>query len=212
MKVVASMPSPSVTVSGVETTMSGSSTIQSVRPCGVLSTESIGWSVLLEASVRGLRGPDVRRLVAGGLDRDQLCAPGAVRIEGERAFLDERRQSVTHLGGHVRPLERGRIDVPGPRRVDARIAGELGIGTVIIDDVYVPLQIDPSVRDVQGNVWQGSKIILDATQKIDSGPFSLPPRPMMMKALDLWKQCKLPEFEIPNRAQLTAIRHQHVNF
>ena len=74
--------------------------------------------------------------------------------------------------------------------------------TVIIDDVHVPLQIDPSVRDARGNVTQGSKIILDATQKIDSGPFSLPPKDLMMKALDVWKECGLPEFETPKRAKL----------
>ncbi len=74
--------------------------------------------------------------------------------------------------------------------------------TVIIDDVYVPLQIDPSVRDARGNVIQGSKIVLDATQKIDSGPFSLPPRDMMMGALESWRACGLPEFDIPKRAQL----------
>jgi 3-polyprenyl-4-hydroxybenzoate decarboxylase len=74
--------------------------------------------------------------------------------------------------------------------------------TVLIDDVYVPLQIDPSVRDARGNVTQGSKIILDATQKIDAGTFSLPPKDLMMRALDVWKQCGLPEFEIPKRAKL----------
>lgn len=74
--------------------------------------------------------------------------------------------------------------------------------TVIIDDVYVPLQIDPSVRDAYGVVTQGSKIILDATQKIDSGSFSLPPKDMMMKALNVWKECGLPEFQIPKRAKL----------
>lgn len=74
--------------------------------------------------------------------------------------------------------------------------------TVIIDDVYVPLHIDPSVRDARGNLWQGSKLILDATQKIDSGPFSLPPKEMMAKALNVWKECGLPEFDIPLRAKL----------
>jgi 3-polyprenyl-4-hydroxybenzoate decarboxylase len=74
--------------------------------------------------------------------------------------------------------------------------------TVIVEDVYVPLQIDPSVRDARGNVTQGSKLILDATQKFDSGPFSLPPKDMMMKALDVWQECGLPDLHIPKRAQL----------
>jgi UbiD family decarboxylase len=74
--------------------------------------------------------------------------------------------------------------------------------TVLIDDVYVPLQIDPSVRDAYGVVTQGSKIVVDATQKIESGPFSLPPKAMMLKALDVWKASGLPEFQIPKRATL----------
>lgn len=78
--------------------------------------------------------------------------------------------------------------------------------TVIIDDVFVPLGIDPSVRDVRGNLIQGSKIILDATQKIDSGPLSLPPKDTMMKALQSWKESGLPEFTIPKRAMLRINR------
>lgn len=74
--------------------------------------------------------------------------------------------------------------------------------TVLIDDVYVPLQIDPSVRNAYGEVTQGSKIVLDATLKIESGLFSLPPKAMMMRALDSWKDCGLPEFQIPKRARL----------
>ena len=74
--------------------------------------------------------------------------------------------------------------------------------TVVIDDCYVPIQMDPSVRDARGNVTPGSKLVLDATQKIDSGPFSLPPKDVMMKALDVWKDCGLPEFKIPKRAKL----------
>jgi UbiD family decarboxylase len=72
--------------------------------------------------------------------------------------------------------------------------------TVIIDDVYVPLEIDPSVRSVDGKLVQGSKVVLDATQKINSGPFSLPDKATMMKALQTWKESGLPEFEIPKRA------------
>ena len=48
----------------------------------------------------------------------------------------------------------------------------------------------------------GSKLVLDATQKIDPGTFSLPPKTLMMKALDVWKDCGLPEFKIPKRAKL----------
>jgi len=78
--------------------------------------------------------------------------------------------------------------------------------TIVIDDCYVPIQMDPSVRDARGNITPGSKLVLDATQKIDSGPFSLPPKDVMMKALDVWKDCGLPEFTIPKRALLRLER------
>ncbi len=96
------------------------------------------------------------------------------------------------------------VDIRDPSHVDWALNSRFSPqrDTVIIDDVYVPLQIDPSVRDARGNVWQGSKIILDATQKIDSGSFSLPPKDTMMKALASWKECGLPEFDMPRRAKL----------
>jgi len=51
-----------------------------------------------------------------------------------------------------------------------------------------------------------SKVVCDATLKVDAGPFSLPPKKIMMKALDLWKEIGLPEFEIPKRAKLRIDR------
>jgi hypothetical protein len=51
-----------------------------------------------------------------------------------------------------------------------------------------------------------SKVVCDATLKVDAGTFSLPPREIMMKALDLWKEVGLPEFEIPKRAKLRIDR------
>jgi UbiD family decarboxylase len=96
------------------------------------------------------------------------------------------------------------VDIRDPSHVDWALNSRFSPqrDTVLIDDVYVPLQIDPSVRDARGNVTQGSKIILDATEKIDAGTFSLPPKDMMMRALDVWNECGLPEFEIPKRAKL----------
>jgi 4-hydroxy-3-polyprenylbenzoate decarboxylase len=72
--------------------------------------------------------------------------------------------------------------------------------TVIIDDVYFPLYMDPSIRTADGHEAPGSKIIIDATQKIDAGSFSLPPRETMMRALERWRELGLPEFRIPPRA------------
>ena len=96
------------------------------------------------------------------------------------------------------------VDIRDPSHVDWALNSRFSPqrDTIVIDDVYVPLQIDPSVRDARGNVTQGSKIILDATQKFDPGPLSLPPKELMMSALNVWQQCGLPAFEIPRRAKL----------
>jgi len=96
------------------------------------------------------------------------------------------------------------VDIRDPSHVDWALNSRFNPqrDTVIIDDVNVPLQIDPSVRDARGNVTQGSKIVIDATQKFDPGPFSLPPRDLMLKALGVWNACGLPQFEIPKRAKL----------
>ena len=76
--------------------------------------------------------------------------------------------------------------------------------TVLIDDVY--LRIDPSARSATSQSTMASKVVCDATLKVDAGPFSLPPKEIMMKALDLWKEIGLPEFEIPKRAKLRIDR------
>ena len=78
--------------------------------------------------------------------------------------------------------------------------------TDLIDDVYFPINMDPSVRSRTSQSTMGSKVVCDATLKIDAGTFSLPPRDIMMKALDLWKEIGLPEFEIPKRAKLRVDR------
>ncbi len=78
--------------------------------------------------------------------------------------------------------------------------------TIIIDDVYFPMHMDPSVRPAEGKMALGSKLVLDATQKIDAGTFSLPSAEYMARALDLWKELGLPAFEVPRRARLRIDR------
>ncbi len=64
------------------------------------------------------------------------------------------------------------VDIRDPSHVEWALNSRFNPArdTIIIDDVFVPLQIDPSVRDARGNVTQGSKIVLDATQKIELRP------------------------------------------
>lgn len=74
--------------------------------------------------------------------------------------------------------------------------------TVIIDDVFVPMHMDPSVRVRGGNTDPGSKVVVDATRSIDAGVLSIPERDIMERALKTWEKAELPEFETPKRLNL----------
>ncbi len=73
--------------------------------------------------------------------------------------------------------------------------------TIIIDDVYFPMGMDPSVRVDNKMQDMGSKIVIDATQTIDAGDISIPPKEIMDRALESWKEAGLPDFDIPKRAK-----------
>ena len=45
----------------------------------------------------------------------------------------------------------------------------------------------------------GSKLVIDATRSLETGPFSLPPADSMQRALAAWRAAKWPEFEPPLR-------------
>ena len=78
--------------------------------------------------------------------------------------------------------------------------------TVIIDDVFVPMYMDPSVRIRGGNTEPGSKVVIDATSSIDAGDFSLPDREIMERALESWNRAGLPEMTIPKRLHMRLDR------
>lgn len=96
------------------------------------------------------------------------------------------------------------VDIRDPLHVEWALNSRFNPArdTVIIDEVYFPIHMDPSIRPSGGVAGMGSKIVIDATQKIDPGPFSLPPRETMMRALETWREAGLPEFDIPKRARL----------
>ena len=73
--------------------------------------------------------------------------------------------------------------------------------TEVIPDVSTPLYMDPSVRRPDGTDSAGSKIVVDATQTVDAGTYSLPSADIMANALKSWQKFGLPEFEIPERAR-----------
>ena len=78
--------------------------------------------------------------------------------------------------------------------------------TVIIDDVFVPMHMDPSVRIRGGNTEPGSRVVVDATSSIDAGDFSIPDRELMEEALETWKRSNLPEVTVPKRLNMRLDR------
>ena len=74
--------------------------------------------------------------------------------------------------------------------------------TDVIDGVFVPMHMDPSVRIRGGNTEPGSKIVIDATRSIDAGILSLPDRAIMERALKSWTEAGLPDLDIPKRVRL----------
>jgi len=117
-------------------------------------------------------------------------------------------KKVGRLVADMSPIKRvtivdADIDIRDPLHVEWAMNAHYNPArdTDIIKDVFFPMGMDPSVRVDNQMSDMGSKIVIDATQTIDAGEISLPPKEIMMKALDLWKEVGLPDFEIPKRAR-----------
>jgi hypothetical protein len=78
--------------------------------------------------------------------------------------------------------------------------------TDIIDDVYIRSNMDPALGSGDTRLPFGSKLVIDATQSVAEGVFSLPSKDLMMRALESWKEADLPAFDIPKRATLRLNR------
>jgi hypothetical protein len=52
--------------------------------------------------------------------------------------------------------------------------------------------------DAQGRKL-GSKLVIDASRSLDTGPFSLPTADLMERALNTWRAAGWPEFNPPER-------------
>jgi UbiD family decarboxylase len=94
------------------------------------------------------------------------------------------------------------IDIRDPDHVDWALNARLNPATdIAIVEAAQYAHMDPSVRSVGGRLGPASKLVLDATQKTDAGPFSLPSKDYMMRALESWKAAGLPELALSNRAR-----------
>ncbi len=71
---------------------------------------------------------------------------------------------------------------------------------VIIDDYFIPN--DPSSRE-----GVTSKLVIDATEKGSYPDISLPPKALLWKAYESWREAKLPDFERPARVERVLDYH-----
>ena len=99
------------------------------------------------------------------------------------------------------------VDIRDPLHVDWAMNScyDPARDTVIVDGVFVPVNMDPSVR-VGGPTNAGSKIVVDATASVDAGPLSLPDRATMEAARETWRRAGLPDFDVPKRLKLRLDR------
>jgi UbiD family decarboxylase len=94
------------------------------------------------------------------------------------------------------------IDIRDPDHLDWALNSRLNPATdIALVEAAQFGHMDPSVRSVGGRPGPASKLVLDATQKTDAGPFSLPSKDYMMRALETWKAAGLPDFVIGKRAR-----------
>jgi 3-polyprenyl-4-hydroxybenzoate decarboxylase len=96
------------------------------------------------------------------------------------------------------------IDIRDPMHMDWAMNSRFNAerDTIIIKNVFASAILDPTVRVRDGEVELSSKLVIDATEKEEqTRPFSIPPKELMMKALDVWKEIGLPDFKIPKRTK-----------
>ena len=101
----------------------------------------------------------------------------------------------------------GDVDIRDPVHMDWAMNARYNpvVDTIIVEDNFIRMNMDPAIP-LTGSIKMGSKIVIDATQKLEEAVFSLPPKETMMKSLDTWKAAGLPDFEIPKRARLRLNR------
>lgn len=110
------------------------------------------------------------------------------------------------------------VDIRDPMHIDWAMNSRYNPqrDTHIVEDVYLPAVLDPSVQlDAKGRPTT-SKLVVDATEEMEmedgipvvkKPDLSIPPKDLMVDALDSWDASDLPEFEPNDRMQLMLDHH-----
>lgn len=173
---------------------SESTMIQSLTSAGVLLKQlryDLGESAILDATIDLHFGGAMGHIIIAMEPRDPAHSK---RIGCLVANLSQLKR-VTVVDPDVNIRDPDHVDWALNARLDP------GHDIVVVEGAQFA-HMDPSVRPVGGRSGPASKLVLDATQKIDPGPFSLPSKDYMNRALETWKVAGLPAFDVPKRARL----------
>lgn len=169
---------------------SESTTLQSLSNAGLILhrlTREFGVSSARDAHIDLMFGGGAAHLVVA-LDSP---APGEAKAVGR-------------LLAHNTPLKRitlvdADIDIRDPQDLDWVMSSHFDPArdTEVIGGF--PAAMDHAVTpDNQGRKL-GSKLVIDATRSLATGPLSLPRRELMERARETWQAAGLPGFEVPRR-------------
>jgi UbiD family decarboxylase len=135
-------------------------------------------------------------LLAHGIVSMKSQYPGHAKRVGRTVANETSLKRVTMVDDDV--------DIRDPMHMDWALNSRMNAqhDVLVIDNVFTSAILDPTVRVRDGETEPSSKLVIDATEKGHPGEFSVPPKEMMMRALDSWKEIGMPELTIPKRTQL----------
>jgi UbiD family decarboxylase len=177
---------------------SESTTIQSLSNSGLIlkMLHDLGYNSVQDVYIDLTYGG----LLAHGIVSMKPQYPGHAKRVGRTVANETALKRVTVVDEDV--------DIRDPMHMDWALNSRMNPqhDILIIDNVFTSAILDPTVRVRDGETELSSKVIIDATEKGKPGEFSLPPKELMMRALEAWREIGLPEFKIPRRVQLLLDR------
>lgn len=177
---------------------SESTTIQSLSNAGLIMKmlQDLGYDTVRDVYIDLTYGG----LLAHGIVSVKSPYPGYAKRVGRAVANETSLKRVTVVDEDVDIRDSMHMDWA----LNSRMNPQHDI--LIIDNIFTSAILDPTVRVRAGETEMSSKVVIDATEKENAGEFSIPPKELMMRSLESWKEIGLPEFKIPRRTQLMMDR------
>lgn len=181
--------------------------ISQMPPSESTTIQSLSNAGLIMKTLRHDLGHNTVRDVYIDLTYGGLMAHGIISL---KPLYPTHAKQVGRLVADITQLKRvtvvdDDIDIRDPMHMDWAMNSRFNAerDTIVIKDIFASAILDPTVRVRDGKPEMSSKLVIDATEEEGQTTlFSIPPKDIMMKALDVWKDIGLPEFEIPKRTKL----------